>query len=422
VDGATPDSGFGIDHLPFGLIAGPRATRGHLAVRIGAFALDLARVAEREPLDDIVPRSTLRGANLNRFLALSATSHRELRARLQRLLCDATVRIELEPCLRDLGGVRLLCPLAPPDFVDFYASDSHARRAQLAMGGGDQLAANWYSMPVGYHSRTGSIVATGAAIRRPCGQVRASGAVSFAPTAALDFELEVGFVVRSPSAIGERVSVDAFPDQVFGIVLLNDWSARDLQRWESAPLGPFHGKSFATQVGAWVTPIEALLETRRRSASEGTALPYLQPSEPWDLAITLEAALETSQMRARREAPVVLANVDFAEMHWNGAQQLAHLTANGAPLRAGDLFGSGTASGAALTACGCLLELTEAGRRPLTLANGEHRTWLEDGDRVMLRGWAQTPRGRITLSEMTGLVAPAAIKPTDRKTGSTGPG
>jgi fumarylacetoacetase len=260
------------------------------------------------------------------------------------------------------------------------------------------LAPNWRHLPVGYHGRAGTIVASGTPVRRPHGQARPAGAPepSFGPSRQLDIELELGFVIGVPSALGEPVPVDRALDHVFGVVLVNDWSARDLQAWESRPLGPFLGKSFATSISAWVVPFEAVAPFRVPAAGqEPEPLPYLR-EEPWALDIALEVELDGA----------VVARTSARHLYWSVAQQIAHLTVNGARLRTGDLLASGTISGPGAQERGSLLELTWNGAEPLRLADGSERTFLRDGDEVVLRGIAGTGEDAVALGEVRGRIAP----------------
>jgi fumarylacetoacetase len=230
----------------------------------------------------------------------------------------------------------------------------------------------------------------------------------FAPTRALDFELEMGFVIGLGSTCGHPIKAGQFSEYVFGLVLLNDWSARDIQRWETVPLGPFQGKSFATQLGAWVVPLDALEPFRRHNPNASEAIGHLRHEAPWSFDIALEVAIESSTMRAAGQPPTVISRSNTTDLYWDGAQQLAHMTANGASTRPGDLWGTGTVSGAADDSAGCLLERTSGGEPVLSLPDGSTRGWLKDGDRVLMRGRAATEgHPTIDFGELSGTVAPA---------------
>jgi fumarylacetoacetase len=295
-------------------------------------------------------------------------------------------------------------PVEVADYVDFYASEHHAANVgRLFRPDAPGLPANWRHLPIGYHGRAGTVVVSGADVVRPSGQRRPdpSAPPAFGPTARLDFECEVGFVVGRPSERGHPVRLAEAADHIFGVVLLNDWSARDVQSWEYVPLGPFLGKSFATSISSWVVPFEALAAARVPGrAQHPPVLPYLDgsPEERFGLDLRLEVAVNG----------VVVSTPRYTDMYWSPAQMVAHLTVNGASLRVGDLLGSGTVSGPDRSTFGCLLELTWDGADPIPLAAGETRGYLADGDVVTLRGWADGPAGRVTFGEVTGRVAGAA--------------
>ncbi|HEY4603375.1 MAG TPA: fumarylacetoacetase, partial [Blastococcus sp.] len=301
------------------------------------------------------------------------------------------------------ADVHLHLPLEVADYVDFYSSLTHAENVgRIFRPGSAPLTPNWRHLPVGYHGRAGTVRVSGTPVMRPRGQrAEAGGAPSFGPSRRLDFEAEVGFVVGVPSELGRPVPVGAFPDHVFGVCLLNDWSARDIQSWEYVPLGPFLGKSFLTSVSPWVVPLAALEAARVRPPDrEPQPLPYLDDEgRPWGLDLALEVRLNGE----------LISRPPFREMYWTPAQQLAHLTVNGASLRTGDLFASGTVSGPARDQYGSLLELSWNGATPLTMADGGSRAFLEDGDVVSITATAPGPDGaRIGFGEVTGLICPAA--------------
>jgi fumarylacetoacetase len=310
-------------------------------------------------------------------------------------VAEALAAADAEPARVPLGEVELLLPIEVADYVDFYSSAHHAANVgRMFRPDADPLPVNWRHLPVGYHGRSSTVVVSGTPVVRPCGQfVEGEGGPSFGPCRLLDLELELGWVVGVPSELGEPVGVAEALDHVFGVVLLNDWSARDLQFWEMVPLGPFTGKSFATSISAWVVPAADLADHRvAGEPQEPPPLPYLRES-PWAYDLDLELELGGE----------VVARPSGRHLYWSPAQQIAHLTVNGASLRTGDLLGSGTVSGPERSQRGCLLELTWAGQEPLTLADGSTRTYLEDGDEVVLRGRA----GEVELGEVRGRVEPA---------------
>jgi fumarylacetoacetase len=382
-------TGFGPDHLPYGVFrrAGEEPRVG---VRLGDRVLDVAEIAADGPLDE--DPLLFFQPSLNAFMAAGRETWRRVREGLRALVSGP----DAEPAAVALNEVELLLPVAVGDYVDFFSSLDHAQNAgRIFRADGDPLPPNWRHLPVGYHGRSGTVVVSDTPIRRPCGQRRDPGdeAPVYGPSVRLDVELELGFVVGLPSAIGEPVTVDRALDHVFGVLLLNDWSARDLQAWESRPLGPFLGKSFATSIAAWVTPLDAILDRRVPApAQEPAPLAYLR-EDPWAFDLDLELELNGS----------VVARTNARHLYWSAAQQLAHMTVNGASLRTGDLFGSGTISGPQPDQRGCLLELTWNGAEPLLLDDGSMRAFLEDGDEVVLRGRG----GDVALGDVRGRIEPA---------------
>ena len=352
--------------------------------RVGESVLDLAAAG----LGAVFEAPTL-----NPFLALGRSAWEDVLTRVEELLSTGADLLPLSDVVPHL-------PFEVGDYVDFYSSLEHASNmGRLFRPDTDPLLPNWRQLPVGYHGRAGSIVVSGTPVVRPCGQAKAPGdpAPAFGPSRRLDVELELGFVVGVPSRLGEPVPGTAFRDHVFGVTLVNDWSARDLQAWEYQPLGPFLGKSFATSISAWVTPL-ALLEDRfvTSRAQDPEPLPYLRVPGDWALDLDLEVELSGS----------LVSRTNARGLYWTGSQQLAHLTVNGASIRTGDLFASGTISGPDRGTEGSLLELTSNGAEPLLLADGSTRTFLEDGDEVVLRGRA----GDVELAEVRGTILPARVQ------------
>ena len=335
--------------------------------------------------------------SLNPFLALGRSAWEDTLARIDRLVTGGAEIIPLEQATTHL-------PVEVGDYVDFYSSLEHATNVgRLFRPDADPLLPNWRQLPVGYHGRAGTMVVSGTPVVRPCGQAKGPDdpAPIFGPSRRLDIELELGFVVGVGSRLGEPVPASSFRDHVFGVVLVNDWSARDIQAWEYQPLGPFLGKSFATSVSAWVTPL-ALLEDRFVEAPEQAPepLPYLRVQGDWALDIELEVELSGT----------VVSRTNARGLYWTMPQQLAHATANGASIRAGDLFASGTISGPDHGSEGSLIELTWNGARPIRLGDGSTRTFLEDDDEVVLRGRA----GDLELGEVRGTILHAVGGQTPR--------
>ncbi|MGW6539715.1 fumarylacetoacetase [Streptomyces sp. NPDC055051] len=394
---------FGPHNLPYGVFS-TADEPGHrrLGVRIGGHVLDAGAAAHAlgSPYASLLARPSL-----DALLAAGRTTWRDVRRALTAWVTVPAHRAEIEPLLHPLDAVTLHLPYTVADYVDFYASEHHATNVgRMFRPDGEPLTPNWKHLPIGYHGRAGTVVVSGTDVVRPSGQRKtpADAAPVFGPSVKLDIEAEVGFLVGTPSELGRPVPLAAFRDHVFGLTLLNDWSARDVQAWEYVPLGPFLGKSFQTSVSAWVTPLEALDAARTAPpARDFPLLPYLDDAaeeEPggFDVRISVEINGE------------VVAEPPFSTMYWTAAQQLAHMTVNGASLRTGDLYGSGTVSGPEVGQRGSLLELTWNGRDAIELAGGK-RTFLEDGDEVVLTAWAPGPDGtKVGLGEVRGRIAPSA--------------
>lgn len=395
----VPDgSPFPVQNLPY-CVFSYAGEDPRVGVAIGSYVLDLAPLAASEWADFA---SVFAGPSLNPFMALGRRAWHAVRHWLTERLTDESHRDLVEPLLIPMDQVRLHMPFTVADFVDFFASEHHATNMGRLIRPGEQpLTPNWRHLPIAYHSRAGSVAVSGTPVRRPSGQYRVPGRAEpvFGPTERLDFEAEVGFVIGTPTTPGQRLSVDDARDHIFGVVLVNDWSARDIQAWEYQPLGPFLGKSFLTSIGAWITPLAALSAARVPTPGfDHELLPYLVEEEPWGLDLKL--AVEWNG--------TVVAHPPFAAMSWSCAQQLAHMTINGATVRPGDLFASGTVSGPEKEQRGCFLELTWGGREPVTLADGSERTFLEDGDTVTITATAPGPDGSVVgFAEVTGTVRPA---------------
>jgi fumarylacetoacetase len=390
-------SPYGVQTLPYGVFLRGRQVPT-VGVRVADFVLDLA-AAERADLVDA--SGAFFASTLNAFMALGPTAWDRVRGQLIGLLTDPTARPTVEPLLAPLAECTLLLPFEVADYVDFYSSEAHAINVgQIFRPGQPSLQPNWKHLPVGYHGRAGTVVVTGTDVVRPRGQRREPGEdLRYGPSVRLDVEAEVGFVVGVPSALGVPVSADAFTDHVFGVVLLNDWSARDLQSYETVPLGPFLGKSFATSISAWVTPLAALAAARVPAPQQDPPVArYLRETERFGYDLSLSVAWNDT----------VVSRPPFRAMYWTPAQQLAHMTCNGASLRTGDLYGSGTVSGSDRENTGSFLERTWNGAEPVTLDDGSRRGFLLDGDRVTI---SATAPGRdetvVALGDVTGVIRPA---------------
>jgi fumarylacetoacetase len=384
---------FGPDNLPYGVFSrggGPR----RIGVALGDHVLDVAPLvgAEFAPF--------VEAPVLNPLLAAGRPVWTRLRERLRELVSGGGTTEAVGEHRVPLAEVTLHLPFEVADYVDFYASEHHASNVgRILRPDAEPLTPNWKHLPIGYHGRAGTIVVSGTDIVRPCGQRRSSEGPAFGPSRRLDIEAEVGFVLGGATELGERVPVEAVAEHVFGVFLLNDWSARDIQAWEYVPLGPFLGKSFATSVSPWVVPLDALDAARvAPTPRDPPLLPYLRDVDDRGLDLQLEVALGGH----------VVSRPPFATMYWTAAQQLAHLTVNGASIRPGDVFASGTVSGPEKDQRGSLLELSWGGQEPITLADGSTRTFLEDGDEVVITATAPGPAGtRIGFGEVRGRVLPA---------------
>ncbi|MDT5037877.1 MAG: fumarylacetoacetase [Micromonosporaceae bacterium] len=392
---------FGVHNLPYGVftVDDPGST-ARLGARVGDLVLDLGAV-ERAGL--VEAAGTLQCATLNPFLALGRPYWTAVRDRLTVLLTDEAYAEQVSPLLMPLAEVRPRLPLAVGDYVDFYSSIDHATNVgRLFRPDSPALPPNWRHLPIGYHGRAGTVVVSGTDVVRPSGQLRPGHAPSpvFGPSGRLDVEAEVGFVVGTASRLGTALSTADFADHVFGVVLVNDWSARDIQSWEYQPLGPFLGKSFATSVSAWVVPLDALAAARVPAPTQSPpVLPYLTETDRYSYDIRIEVVWNGT----------VVSRPPFAGMYWTPAQQLAHLTANGASVRPGDLYASGTVSGPQRGQVGSFLELTWGGAEPVTLADGRIRSFLEDGDTVTLTATAPGTGGTVVgLGEVVGRVVASA--------------
>jgi fumarylacetoacetase len=422
---ADPKTDFPIQNLPLGAFR--RRDAGELyriGMAIGDEVLDLAAAAHSGLLEGAASRAGSRCASssLNGLLALEPVHWAALRLRASNLLrADTPEGGRARRLRRDvmvpMAEVETTIPAVVGDYTDFYASLPHATNVGSMFRPDNPLLPNYKWVPIAYHGRSSSLVVSGTPVRRPAGQLSADGKGSpiLAPSARLDYEAEVGFLIGVGNPLGEPVSMARAEQFLFGVCLLNDWSARDIQAWEYQPLGPFLAKNFATTLSPWVVTMDALAPFRVRAAprAEGDPepLPYLSDrasSEVGALDVQVEVRLRTAQMREKGTPAVRISQSSLAGMYWTPAQLIAHHTSNGCNLRPGDLLGSGTISGPEKHQRGCLLELTWRGAEPLRLPNGEERRFLEDGDEVILRGWCEREGfARIGLGECSGVVLPA---------------
>ncbi len=380
-----PGDLFGRDNRPYGVFStsdqGPR-----VGVRYRATVIDLLELLGDQTFDS---------DSLNVFMGQGPQRWSEVRTQIQAMLDDADVP---ERAVHALGDVRLHLPIHIGDYVDFYCSEHHASNlGRLFRPGAEPLAPNWKHLPIGYHGRSQTVVVTGTDIHRPCGQRRGEAGPEFGPSTRLDIETELAFVVGIGSELGSRIGTAEFDDHIFGVMVFNDWSARDIQAWEYVPLGPHLGKSFASTISAWVTPMAALESARVPTPTQGPKLPYLHMDQPWGLDIVFEVEWNGT----------VVSRPPYKETYWSPSQMLAQLTVNGASSRAGDIFASGTVSGTQKEQRGAFIELTWGGAEPVTVGDGV-RTFLEDGDEVVIRAAATGADGsRLGLGECRGRILPA---------------
>jgi fumarylacetoacetase len=415
-----PGCDFPIQNLPFGVFTNAEDSCSNLCVAIGDQALDLNAVACRGLLDHVGENicEVCKEASLNPLMGLGASCWSALRHVLFELLAaDSPHRDEVSQCLRPQSDLIMAVPATIGNYTDFYASVHHASNVGALFRPENPLLPNYKWVPIGYHGRASSIVVSGTAVRRPWGQLAPQPAAppQFAPSRRLDYEVEIGALVGVGNEIGEAIGIDQAPDHIFGLCLVNDWSARDVQAWEYQPLGPFLAKSFATSVSPWIVTAEALAPFRvpafARPADDPQPLPYLthsvdQKQGAFDL--TVEVHLQTAAMREANHAPHLVSRGNLRDMYWTFAQMLTHHTCNGCDLRPGDLLASGTISGADPFARGCLLEITRGGAEPLLLSDGTKRTFLEDGDTVSMRAFCQAPDAtRIGFGECSGTLTAA---------------
>jgi fumarylacetoacetase len=405
----VPDgSPFPLHNLPFGVARREDGTTGAF-VAIGDHALDLAEAVGTGFLDESPAEYGLldAGATLNGFAAAGRVVHAAMRARLIELFTERRYRAQLMPYLVPLDELTMMLPVAIGDYVDFYSSLHHATNlGRLFRPDGEALLPNWRHLPIGYHGRSGTVVIDGTDVARPSGLRLVDGVVEYGPSNAHDIELEIGFVVGAPSERGRPIAARDAEQHLLGLCLVNDWSARDIQAYEYQPLGPFLGKSFATSMSPWIVTLDALEPFRvEPPVQDPPVADHLRTTGATGFDLHLEVELQGT----------VISRAGFADMYWTPAQQIAHMPTNGADVRAGDLFASGTDSGPTSGSEGSLIELTWRGERPIELPDGTTRAFLLDDDTVTLRGWAGSdPATRIGLGSVTGTItrtsAPTATR------------
>ncbi len=413
----SPDAHFPIQNLPYGVFSPKSGGTPRIGVAIGDWVLDTAVLEARGFFNgpELRGKSVFAQPALNDFMALGRPAWQEARAVIQELLSADCPTLRDNAPLRQqslipMGDVVMHLPARIGDYTDFYSSREHASNVgKMFRPDKEPLLPNWLHMPIAYHGRSSSIVLDGAPVKRPWGQILPESAKTpqFAPSADLDFELEMGFFTGPGNELGHPIPVDQAEEHIFGLVLVNDWSARDIQVWEYRPLGPFLAKNFATSISPWVVTLDALTPFRTTgSRQDPEPLPYLShPNQTYD--IHLKVTLQTPAMAQ----PVSISRSNFRHLYWSMAQQLAHHTSTGCNMRPGDLLASGTISGPTPGSYGSLLELSWRGQRPLTLPNGQSRTFLQDGDTLTLTGWCQGDGYRIGFGAVGGTVERADALP-----------
>ena len=407
------DSHFPLENLPFGVFK-PREGPARIGVALGEDVVDRAALEEAGLLKDLPPETAAATTrdSLNEFLALGRPAWRKVREILQKLLSADTATLRDDTKLRDRvfhrqADVVMQLPAKIGNYTDFYSSYHHAHNVGTMLRGPENaLMPNWKWLPVAYHGRASSVVSSGTDVRRPQGQIKPPDAAApvFGPTKSLDYELEMAFLIGPGNSLGQAVPIDQALDHIFGFVLMNDWSARDIQAWEYQPLGPFLAKNFCTSISPWVVTLEALEAFRKPLPwQDPEPLPYLRAKTDFTFDIQLEAKLQTERMKT----PHTITRTNFQNLYWSVSQQLAHHTVGGCNLQPGDLLASGTISGETEESRGCMLELTWRGANPLKLPTDETRKWLEDGDALAITGWCNGDGYRVGFGEVSGKILPA---------------
>ncbi|GAB4404592.1 MAG: fumarylacetoacetase [Anaerolineales bacterium] len=398
-----PESDFPIQNLPYGVFSTASDPSPRIGTRLGDWVIDLS-ILDHENVFG-ARYGFFDDASLNRFMAAGRDVWREIRQQLTKLLRENQAPLKKE-ALIPVSKVQMHLPVAIGDYTDFYASREHATNVGIMFRGKENaLMPNWLHLPVGYHGRASSVVITGTDVVRPRGQVKPKDApLEFTASRQLDFELEMGFFIGKGNELGEPISIENAHEHIFGMVLLNDWSARDIQAWEYQPLGPFLAKNFATSISPWVVTMDALEPFRVQGPEQDPApLPYLRADSANGIDITLEVSLQS----ARMDKPQIISRSNMKHLYWSIEQMLTHHTITGCNMRTGDLCGTGTISGPTEDSYGSLLELTWRGEKPIQLPDGEERKFLQDGDTLTITGYCQGDGYRIGFGEVTGRILPA---------------
>ncbi len=407
-------SHFPIQNIPFGVFVPPSGGSPRVCTAIGDQVADLSVLETNGFFDGaaLKGKEVFDKSSLNPFMALGPAARREARSVISKLLSED------EPTLRDnqplrekiffnMGDVQMKLPVQIGDYTDFYSSREHATNVGTMFRGKDNaLQPNWLHIPVGYHGRSSSVIVSGTDLHRPQGQTKADDAEapSFTPSRLVDFELEMGFFVGQGNDLGKPLSINSAEDHIFGLALVNDWSARDIQKWEYVPLGPFLAKNFGTSMSPWIITLEALepFRTSGPTQSDPEPLPYLKSSKPSTYDIHLEVHLKGEEM----DSPHRICASNFKYLYWSMAQQLVHHSITGCNMRTGDMLASGTISGPTEDSYGSMLELSWRGSKPLKFPNGEERKFIKDGDTIIMTGWAQGDGYRVGFGECTGKILP----------------
>ena len=408
----SQDCDFPIQNLPYGVFRSNNESENHIGVAIGNYILDL-KILEDEGIfrySNLEDTKVFYEKSLNRFLSLGRKNHKILREIIQKLLLEDNPEIRdnkilREKCFVKMSEAEMVIPVEIGDYTDFYSSREHATNVGIMFRGKENaLMPNWLHLPVAYHGRASSVVISGTEIVHPEGQIKPADKdfPEFSKSKELDFELEVGFIIGEKSILGNPIPIENTNDYIFGMVLVNDWSARDIQRWEYVPLGPFLAKNFATSISPWIVTLEALEPFKTKGPEQfPSPLPYLKTIGNPTYNINLEVYIKTEKM----SVPYLISKSNFKYLYWNIYQQLAHHTVNGCNINPGDLMASGTISGSDKSSFGSMLELSWKGTNPIKLPDGEERKFLEDGDEVFIKGYCQGDGYRVGFGEVTGKIS-----------------
>ncbi|HCA42525.1 MAG TPA: fumarylacetoacetase [Bacteroidetes bacterium] len=410
----SPDSHFPIQNLPFGVFKHINTKgKAHIGTAIGEFILDLTYLSDNNFFSVLIPdKEIFRSGNLNSFMSLDKEIRKNFREKLKVLLDENNPVIRddkklREKCLYLQKDCEMILPVKIGDYTDFYSSREHATNVGIMFRGKENaLMPNWLHLPVGYHGRASSVIISGTKVKRPKGQTKADTEEypKFGESKLLDFELEMGYFISSGNKLGTNIKVDDALEKVFGLTIVNDWSARDIQKWEYQPLGPFLAKNFATSVSPWIVTLDALEPFKKSNVEQSPEpLPYLKPKNNFTYDIILEVYIKTKKL----DIPYLICKSNFKYLYWSIQQQIAHHTITGCNLQTGDLLASGTISGIEPDSFGSMLELTWRGEKPLKLPSGEERKFLQDGDTVIMTAYCQGDGYRIGFGSVESEILPA---------------